>query len=253
MPIWHTFGVEHKGKFVVDVVVMGRAARNGSNRKTRQPLSAMYIKADRQVSEFFCEIIAEELNVKTVEFVDDVSAFSSYSFKPQLRTIGPKYGKLLGKIRGVLAPEALDGNKAMAELKETGALHFDFDGEKVELTEADLLIDVQQKPGYYSMAEGTTTIALDTNLTDELISEGFVREVISKLQTMRKEADFVVTDHIHVTIGGSDELQKILTDALDEISSVVLAESVTYGTDADGYTKEWDINGENVTMTVKKA
>jgi len=250
---WIDPELEENMKFVVDVVVMGRAARNGSNMKTRQPLAAMYIKADREVPEYYREIIAEELNVKTVEFVDDVSAFSSYSFKPQLRTIGPKYGKLLGKIRGALAPEALDGNKAMAELKETGALHFDFDGEKVELTEADLLIDVQQKPGYFSMAEGTTTIALDTNLTDELIAEGFVREVISKLQTMRKEADFVVTDHIHVTIGGSDELQKILTGALDEISSVVLADSVTFGATSDGYTKDWDINGENVTMSVKKA
>ncbi len=250
---WIDPELEENMKFVVDVVVMGRAARNGSNMKTRQPLAAMYIKADRQVSEFYREIIAEELNVKTVEFVDDVSAFSSYSFKPQLRTIGPKYGKLLGKIRGALAPEALDGNKAMAELKETGALHFDFDGEKVELTEADLLIDVQQKPGYYSMAEGTTTIALDTNLTDELISEGFVREVVSKLQTMRKEADFVVTDHIHVTIGASGELEKILTAAMAEIASVVLADSVTFGAASDGYTKDWDINGENVTMSVKKA
>ena len=141
----------------------------------------------------------------------------------------------------------------MAELKETGALRFDFDGEKVELTEADLLIDVQQKPGYYSMAEGNTTIALDTNLTDALVSEGFVREVISKLQTMRKEADFVVTDHIHVTIGASAELEGILTAALDEISSVVLADSVTFGAASDGYAKDWDINGENVTMSVKKA
>jgi len=246
--------LEENMRFVVDVVVMGRAARNGANQKTRQPLAAMYIKSEKQVPPYYCDIIAEELNVKKVEFVEDVSAFSSYSFKPQLRTIGPKYGKLLGKIRGALAPEALDGNRAMAELQETGALHFDFDGETVELTEADLLIDVQQKPGYFSMAEGTTTIALDTNLTEALISEGFVREVISKLQTMRKEADFVVTDRIHVTVCGSDALQKILTDALDEIAAVVLADSVSFGeADAAGYGKDWDINGENVHMTVKKA
>ncbi len=244
--------LEENMQFVVDVVVMGRAARNGANRKTRQPLAAMYIRADKTVPAYYQEIIAEELNVKAVEFVDDVSAFSSYSFKPQLRTIGPKYGKLLGKIRSALAPENLDGNKAMAELKSTGALHFDFDGEAVELTEADLLIDVQQKEGYYSMAEGTTTIALDTNLTDALIAEGFVREVISKLQTMRKEADFVVTDRIHVAVVGSEELKNILSGSLDEIASVVLADSIVFDALADGYTKDWDINGENVTMTVKR-
>jgi len=234
-------------------VVMGRAARNGSNRKTRQPLAAMYIKADRQADGFYKDIIAEELNVKAVEFTDDVSAFSSYSFKPQLRTIGPKYGKLLGKIRAALAPDALDGNKAMAELKETGALHFDFDGEAVALTEEDLLIDVQQKEGYYSLAENGITIALDTNLTDALIREGFVREVISKIQTMRKEADFVVTDHIHVYLTGSETVQNVLTAEPDEVKSAVLADSLTCAPSADGYTKEWDINGENVTITVVKA
>ncbi len=244
--------LEENMQFVVDVVVMGRAARNGANRKTRQPLSAMYIRSDKTVPAYYRDIIAEELNVKAVEFVDDVSAFSSYSFKPQLRTIGPKYGKLLSKIRSALSPDALDGNAAMAELKSTGALHFDFDGEQVELTEADLLIDVQQKAGYYSMAEGNTTIALDTNLTEELIAEGFVREVISKLQTMRKEADFVVTDRIHVSVVGSAELEKILTGAMEEIASVVLADSIVFTALEDGYTKDWDINGENVTMAVKK-
>ena len=251
---WIDPELEENMQFVVDVVVMGRAARNGSNRKTRQPLSAMYIKADRTVPEFYQQIIAEELNVKKVAFVDDVSAFSSYSFKPQLRTIGPKYGKLLNQIRGALSADTLDGNKAMAELKETGALHFTFGDEAVELTEADLLIDVQQKPGYFSMAEGNITIALDTNLTDELIAEGFVREVISKLQTMRKEADFVVTDHIHVTIAASAELQKILSAGMDEITATVLADSVTFGAAAaEGYAKEWDINGENVTMSVQRS
>jgi len=240
--------------YVVDVVVLGRAARNGSTMKNRQPLSAMYIKSDRTVGEFYRQIIEEELNIKKAEFVSDVSAFSSYTFKPQLKTVGPKYGKLLGKIRAALAPEALDGNAAMAELKETGALRFDFDGEKVELTEADLLIDIQQKAGYFSTSDHGITVALDTNLTEELISEGFIREVISKIQTMRKEADFVVTDHITVNAAGSDKLTGILTASPEEVKTAVLCDALTFEAAGpeDGYTKDWDINGEKVTITVKR-
>ena len=247
--------LEENMQFVVDVVVMGRAARNGANRKTRQPLAALYIKADRTVEPFFCDIIADELNVKKVEFVDDVSAFSSYSFKPQLRTIGPKYGKLLGQIRAALSDPALDGNRAMAELNETGALHFTFGDATVELTKDDLLIDVQQKPGYYSMAEGNITIALDTNLTDALIREGYIREVTSKIQTMRKEAGFVVTDHIHVYVTGAATVCDLLGTDSAEVCAAVLADSMNLTSAADGvgYTKEWDINGENVTITVVKA
>ena len=242
-------------QFVVDVVVMGRAARNGSNRKTRQPLAALYIKADRTVDPFYCDIIAEELNVKNVAFVDDVSAFSSYSFKPQLRTIGPKYGKLLGQIRAALSDPALDGNHAMAELNETGALHFTFGDTNVELTKDDLLIDVQQKPGYYSMAEGNITIALDTNLTDELIREGHIREITSKIQTMRKEAGFNVTDHIHVCVTGASSICDLLATDSTEVCTAVLADSMVFTPAAagEGYTKDWDINGENVTITVERA
>ncbi len=247
--------LEENMQFVVDVVVMGRAARNGANRKTRQPLAALYIKADRTVEPFFCDIIADELNVKKVEFVDDVSAFSSYSFKPQLRTIGPKYGKLLGQIRAALSDPALDGNRAMAELNETGALRFTFGDTAVELTKDDLLIDVQQKTGYYSMAEGNITIALDTNLTDALIREGYIREVTSKIQTMRKEAGFVVTDHIHVYVTGAATVCDLLGTDSAEVCAAVLADSMNLTSAADGvgYTKEWDINGENVTITVVKA
>ena len=247
--------LEENMQFVVDVGVMGRAARNGANRKTRQPLAALYIKADRTVEPFFCDIIADELNVKKVEFVDDVSAFSSYSFKPQLRTIGPKYGKLLGQIRAALSDPALDGNRAMAELQETGALHFTFGDTAVELTKDDLLIDVQQKTGYYSMAEGNITIALDTNLTDALIREGYIREVTSKIQTMRKEAGFVVTDHIHVYVTGTATVCDLLGTDSAEVCAAVLADSMNLTSAADGvgYTKEWDINGENVTITVVKA
>ncbi len=247
--------LEENMQFVVDVVVMGRAARNGANRKTRQPLAALYIKADRTVDSYFCDIIADELNVKKVEFVDDVSAFSSYSFKPQLRTIGPKYGKLLGQIRAALSDPALDGNRAMAELNETGALHFTFGDATVELTKDDLLIDVQQKPGYYSMADGNITIALDTNLTDALIREGYIREVTSKIQTMRKEAGFVVTDHIHVYVTGAETVCGLLESDAAEVCTAVLADSMqtTAAAQGVGYTKDWDINGENVTITVVKA
>ncbi len=246
--------LEEDMHYVVDVVVLGRAARNGSAMKNRQPLSVMYIKSDRTVGDFYCDIIAEELNIKKVEFVSDVSAFSSYSFKPQLKTVGPKYGKLLGKIREALSNPDLDGNAAMAELQTKGALRFDFDGEEVVLTEADLLIETQQKAGYFSTTDHGITVALDTNLTEALINEGFVREVISKIQTMRKEADFVVTDHIAVNITGSEKLTAILAADPAEVTTAVLCDALTFdAVEWDGaYAKEWDINGEKVTVTVKK-
>jgi len=205
------------------------------------------------VGDFYRQIIEEELNIKKAEFVSDVSAFSSYSFKPQLKTVGPKYGKLLGKIREALTDPSLDGNAAMSELTEKGALTFNFDGETVELTEADLLIETQQMAGYYSVSDHGITVALDTNLTEELINEGFVREVISKIQTMRKEADFVVTDHITVDITGSEKLTAILTASPDEVKTAVLCDTLTFGAAAsDSITKEWDINGENVALSVKR-
>jgi len=238
--------LEDDMEFVLDVVVLGRSARAGANIKNRQPLSDMVVKTDRAVSDFYREIVEDELNVKSVSFVADISALSSYSFKPQLKTVGPKYGKLLGQIRQALTE--LDGNAAMQTLKETGALHFDFGGTPVELTEADLLIEVQQKAGYFSVADHGLVVALNTNLTEELIEEGYVRELISKIQTMRKDADFNVTDHIRVTIRGSEKIDGIVARAKDEIGRAVLADS--FG-DAAGEGKEWNINGENVTIAVE--
>ncbi|MBQ2727111.1 MAG: class I tRNA ligase family protein, partial [Clostridia bacterium] len=244
--------LEANMKTVVDIVVLGRAARNGANIKNRQPLSAMYVKCDNPLDSFYSDIIRDELNVKEVKFVDDMSALSSYSFKPNLKTVGPKYGKLLGKIRSALQDDAFDGNAAMDELKSTGALHFTFDGTEVALEEGDLLIEVKQKEGYYSIADNGIAAALDTNLTEDLINEGFVRELISKVQTMRKEADFVVTDHISVALSGSEKLEGILSASADEFKTSVLCDELTFGAKDGGYTKQWDVNGENVTITVEK-
>ena len=192
----------------------------------------------------------DELNVKTMEFAKDVSAFTSYTFKPQLRTVGPKYGKLLGGIKQALG--SIDGNKAMAELKETGLLTLDINGEKVELAEEDLLIDSAQTEGYVAVTDKNVTVVLDTKLTDELIEEGFVREIISKVQTMRKEADFEVTDHIVLYMEGNDKLKAIAEKNSEDIKKDVLAENIIFDS-CDGYVKEWNINGEAVTMGVKKA
>ena len=169
---------------------MGRAARNTANIKNRQPIGNMFVKAPRTLSDFYQDIIKDELNVKQVNFTDDVRDFTSYTFKPQLRTVGPKYGKQLGGIQKELA--ALDGNAAMDELNTNGVLKFDINGTAVELTKEDLLIEMSQKEGYVSEADNTVTVVLDTNLTDELVEEGFVYEVISKIQTMRKDADYEV-------------------------------------------------------------
>ena len=247
--------LEYNMNKVVDIVVLGRAARNGANIKNRQPLSALYVKAEgaSALDSFYTDIIRDELNVKEVKVVDDMSALSSYSFKPNLKTVGPKYGKLLGKIRGVLQNEEFDGNAAMAELKSNGVLTLDLDGEKAALEEADLLIEVKQKEGFHTVNDNGVTVALDTTLTDELISEGFIREVISKVQTMRKEADFVVTDHIAVSISGSEKLESIVKASPDELTSSVLCDNLVFGEKIDSdLEKDWDINGEKVTISVKK-
>ncbi len=242
--------LEDEMSFILDAVVLGRAVRNTANIKNRQPLSTIYIKTDRKVSEYYRDIVCDELNIKKAEFVPDVSAFSSYSFKPQLKTVGPKYGKLLGKIKAAL--ESLDGNAAMAELEASGVLKFDFDGEGCELTRDDLLIDVMQKPGYASMADKNITVALDITLTDELIEEGYVREVISKIQTMRKDADFNVTDRIDVLISGSEKLADIVSRNSETIARIVLADSFAYDGALNGISREWNINGEDVVIEVKK-
>ena len=234
---------------VLDAVVMGRACRNEAAIKNRQPISRMYIKADFTLSEFYQEIIEDELNVKEVVFTDDVRDFTSYTFKPQLRTVGPKYGKQLGGIQKHLA--ALDGNAAMDELNADGALKFDVDGVAVELTKDDLLIDMAQKEGYVSQEDNKMTVVLDTNLTPELVEEGFVYEIISKIQTMRKESGFEVTDHIRVSINGNDRLSEIARKNKDAISGKVLADELTSGAEY-AISKEWNINGENAVIAVER-
>ena len=234
---------------VLHVVVMGRAARNTANLKNRQPLAQMFVKADHALSDFYVEIIEDELNVKKAVFTDDVREFTTYTFKPQLKTVGPKYGKQLGNIRKALS-EA-DGNEAMDTLKSSGALTFDFGNGPVVLAEEDLLIDMSQKPGYVTEADSAVTVVLDANLTPELVEEGFVRELVSKIQTMRKEAGFEVMDHITVYEQGNENISRIFKGHADEIKSEVLAEEIVSG-QTDGYTKEWNINGEQVTLGVKK-
>ncbi len=234
---------------LTNIVVIGRACRNKANIKNRQPIGRMFVKAQNVLSEYFVEIIEDELNVKSVEFKDDVREYSSYSFKPQLKTVGPKYGKLLGGIKAALA--AVDGNSAMDELNANGALVFDINGEKVELKREDLLIDIAQTEGFVSDTNGKVTVVLDVNLTPELIEEGFVRELISKIQTMRKEAGFEVMDRITVHVTGNDKIAELMNKKADDIKGAVLAESIVSDS-ASGYSKEWNINGEDVTLSVEK-
>ena len=234
---------------VLKVVVMGRACRNTANIKNRQPIANMFVKAPFKLPDFFADIIREELNTKEVTFTDDVRDFTSYSFKPQLKTVGPKYGKLLGGIREALPK--LDGNAAMDELNANGCLKLDIKGQEVVLLNDDLLIDTAQIAGYESLQEGEITVVLDMNLTPELMEEGFVRELISKIQTMRKEAGFEVTDRILIYASGNERIEEILKKNADGIRSEVLADEIVLKS-ADGYVKEWNINGETVTMGVKK-
>ena len=242
--------LEAKMEEVLKVVVLGRAARNTANIKNRQPIARMFVKAETALPEFYQEIIQDELNVKKVEFTDDVRAFTSYSFKPQLRTVGRKYGKYVNEIKEILA--GLDGNQAMDTLNETDLLSFETqDGTKVELAKEDLLIDMAQVPGFVSEGDNFVTVVLDTNLTPELIEEGFVREIISKIQTMRKEAGFEVMNHINVFQDGNDKLAEILKNHTKEIKKEVLADNILIGT-MGGHTKEWDINGEKGMFGVEK-
>ena len=246
---WIDKDLEADMKELLEIVVLGRACRNTANIKNRQPIGTMYVKAEKKMSEFYTDIIADELNVKEVKFADDVESFISYSFKPQLRTVGPKYGKLLGGIRQALTD--INGTAAMNELRTNGVLKLDINGNNVELTEEDLLIETAQTEGYVSESDGETSVVLDTNLTPELIEEGFVREIISKIQTMRKEAGFEVMDKIVVYAHGNDKIQDVMKAHKDEIKSEVLADEMVLG-ETDGYVKEWNINKEAVTMGVKK-
>ena len=246
---WIDKDLEADMKELLEIVVLGRACRNTANIKNRQPIGTMYVKAEKKMSEFYTDIIADELNVKEVKFADDVESFISYSFKPQLRTVGPKYGKLLGGLRQALTD--INGTAAMNELRTNGVLKLDINGNDVELTEEDLLIETAQTEGYVSESDGETSVVLDTNLTPELIEEGFVREIISKIQTMRKEAGFEVMDKIVVYAHGNDKIQDVMKTHEDEIKSEVLADEMVLG-ETDGYVKEWNINKEAVTMGVKK-
>ena len=246
---WIDTKLEEDMDHVLQIVVQGRACRNTAHIKNRQPIGKMYVKAAFELSDFYKDIIADELNVKEVVFTDDVSAFTSYSFKPQLRTVGPKYGKKLNAIRQYLG--SVDGNAAMNELKTTGKLTFDADGDQVELLEEDLLIDAAQMPGYVSDTEYETTVVLDTNLTPELVEEGFVREIISKIQTMRKEAGFEVMDHIRVYFAQNDKIKALVDSNNAEIKDEVLANEICFDT-IKGYNKEWNINGETVVIGVEK-
>ena len=234
---------------VLKLVVMGRACRNASNIKNRQPIGQMFVKAGFDLPEFYQEIVADELNVKNVKFTDDVRDFTSYSFKPQLKTVGPKYGKMLGGIKATL--DQLDGNAAMDEINETGSLKLDINGQEVTLFKEDLLIDTAQIEGYVSENDNGITVVLDTNLTEELLEEGFVREIISKIQTMRKEAGFEVMDKIKVTYKGSEKAEAVFAANGTQICSEVLAVSAEKAEPA-GFVKEWKINGEAVFMGVEK-
>ena len=242
--------LEDKMGELLKVVVAGRACRNASNIKNRQPLAQMFIKADEKLDKFYTDIIADELNVKKAEFKDDISNLTTYTFKPQLKTVGPKYGKFLGKIQAAL--KELDGNKAMAELNEDGVLKFPGIDPGIELAKEDLLISEEAEPGYVTNTNGNVTVVLDTNLTPELIEEGFVRELISKIQTMRKEAGFEVMDRISVGYSGNEKIKVIFERNKEEISHEVLADSIEEGVLSEGHEKEWNINGEKVSLSVKK-
>lgn len=235
---------------VLNIVVQGRACRNSANIKNRQPIGKMYVKAEGNLSKEYLTIVEEELNVKETIFSDNVSSFTSYSFKPQLRTLGPKYGKLIGKIKQTLS--AIDGNKAMTELKTQNEIKLKIDDNDISLSEEDLLIESVEKEGYVSNTDKGITVVIDTHLTEELVEEGFVREIISKIQTMRKEADFEVMDNIIVYYEENDRINNIITKNQEEIMSEVLAKEILLGSQDDAYTKEWNINGEKVTLAVKK-
>ena len=247
---WINPELEEKMEELLEAVVLGRAARNTANIKNRQPIARMFVKAPKALDSYFVDILADELNVKEVSFAEDVEAFISYSFKPQLRTVGPKYGKLLGGIRKALAE--INGSRAMKELKETGLLTLDISGNKVELSEEDLLIETAQTEGYVTEQSQKVAVVLDTHLTPELVEEGFVREIISKVQTMRKEAGFEVMDRIILFEKDNDVIRDVLEKHREEIASEVLANDIILDS-AEGYTKTWSINGEVAELGVKKA
>ena len=241
--------LESKMEEILDIVVLGRSCRNGANIKNRQPIGTMYVKAQQALDGIYSEIIRDELNVKNVEFIDDVSKFTAYNFKPQLRTLGRRFGKNINAVKEALAE--LDGAKAYGDLKANGYITITIDGNEEKLEEEDLLIETAQSDDFESVSDKGITVVLDKNLTPELIEEGFVREIISKVQTMRKDADFEVMDHICLYVNGNDKIAEIINANASEIQDEVLADKIEIGS-VDGFTKEWNINGENVTLAVKK-
>ena len=239
--------LESKMEQVLEIVVLGRSARNSANIKNRQPIGKMYVKADT-LDEMYAEIIKDELNVKEIEFTDNVRDFTSYSFKPQLKTLGRRFGKNINLVREILA--SLDGNEAMDELNSKGTLTITVEGVAEALTSEDLLVESAQKEGFEAASENGITVVLDTNLTPELINEGLLREIVSKVQTMRKEAGFEVMDHIILSISGNDMLSAVVSENAELVKEEVLADDITNL--ALSYTKEWNINGETVTLGVEK-
>ncbi len=241
--------LEEQMEKVLEIVVLGRAARNGSSRKNRQPLNVMYVKLDGELEATYTDIIKDELNIKSVDFTDVVDNFVTYTFKPQLKTLGPKYGKQLGEIRQYLME--IDGNAAKKELDENGSLTLKLASGDITVEPDDLLIDAAQKEGFFTLSDRGITVALDTVLTQDLIDEGYIRELVSKIQTMRKEAGFNVVDHIEITLNGSETVCNIAAAKASDIVGDTLADSLTV-TEPDGFVKEWDINGETVNIGVKK-
>ena len=234
---------------VIDVVVLGRACRNAAAIKNRQPVAKMYVKANKALDDSYVAVIAEELNVKNVEFTDNVTDFTTYNFKPQLRTVGPKYGKHLGGIRQTLAE--IDGNAAYSELKANGCIKFTVNGDEIVLAEEDLLIEMTKKEGYESLGDHGITVVIDKNLTPELIEEGNVREIISKIQTMRKDSGFEVMDNIRIAFTGNEVIAAIAERNADEIKDETLGVELSLGKTLT-HAKEWSINGEKVTISVEK-
>ncbi|BAL83995.1 putative isoleucyl-tRNA synthetase [Selenomonas ruminantium subsp. lactilytica TAM6421] len=245
---WIDEELEKNMELVLEIVVLGRASRNETNIKNRQPVAHMYVNADRELSDFFKEIVEDELNVKEVVFKDDMEEYLTYSFKPNFRVLGPKVGKQIGAVKGAL--EKLNGHKAKAELDSTGKLVVALTDGEVTLTTEDVEVSMAQTEGFNCQRYNGVTIALDTTLTEELLEEGFVREVISKVQTMRKENGFEVTDHIKVSLSGNEKLQAIVAKNEDYLKEITLADSVEYGK-LSGTEKEWNINGENITIAVE--
>ena len=246
---WVDKALEEDMEYLLKAVALGRACRNEANIKNRQPLQTLYISGAKILPELFCRELEEELNVKEVKFTDDSSDFITYTFKPQLRTVGPKYGKLVGGINRCLA--AADGSALMKELTANGAIVLSVDGTEVSLTQEDLLITPANKSGFTAQSEAGITVVLDTNITDALRREGYMRELVSKIQTMRKEIGLEVTDHIRLTLTAEQPLVSIAEEFSKDIQADCLADVLLFG-EAGACSKEWDINDLRCVISIQK-